>query len=362
MAQNRQELLFPFGGLNDSEAASDQPDGTTVEAVNMRPFDPTNGKRRGSQRSGLRKYASVTATEQINGSERIQALIPVTYDKRRISYEMLTMPTKEWEAITPSLGTGYAAEVDAKGTVYMFDGINSILKYNPDGVLLDTITLPTAETEEVITRIAIDEFDSLFVAINGTINSRVLKYSYDEDRGYLQDWDLPVFDLIRDFKVKSDVLTVAIDTDSGSSALTSSINAYVGTSFTTVPTLAWSKQIPGPVSGLEMTNSSIFYISQPNATRGLQNDTYYYNTVNWTPTELTRFAQRSHFWFDASNLEASGFDVDDGVRITDDIGNITTRTDYSDFTATDTTERRLLVPSRAYLQTEGLANIKRKGP
>ena len=175
MAQNRQELLFPFGGLNDSEAASDQPDGTTVEAVNMRPFDPTNGKRRGSQRSGLRKYASVTATEQINGSERIQALIPVTYDKRRISYEMLTMPTKEWEAITPSLGTGYAAEVDAKGTVYMFDGINSILKYNPDGVLLDTITLPTAETEEVITRIAIDEFDSLFVAINGTINSRVLK-------------------------------------------------------------------------------------------------------------------------------------------------------------------------------------------
>ena len=56
MAENRTELLFPFGGLNDSEAASDQPDGTTIEVVNMRPFDPISGRRRGSQRAGLTKY------------------------------------------------------------------------------------------------------------------------------------------------------------------------------------------------------------------------------------------------------------------------------------------------------------------
>ncbi len=101
MEENRAEILFPFGGLNDAEAASDQPDGTTTEIVNMRPFDPQSGKRRGSQRAGMSKYSTQLV---VSDASRVQALLPVTYDKARLTYTQLTTPTKEWKQLTRHSG------------------------------------------------------------------------------------------------------------------------------------------------------------------------------------------------------------------------------------------------------------------
>ena len=363
MPENRQELLFPFGGLNDSEAASDQPDGTTVEAVNMRPFDPTNGRRRGAQRSGLKKWATVSAAEQINGTNRLQALIPVKYDQRRITYEMLTTPTKEWEAITPSFGTGYATEIDEDGNIYIFEGTNSVLKYNADGTKLASITLPANEGETVVPRLAIDEFKSIFVALNGAIGGRVIKYSLDEERGYLQDWITILSGHIRDFSVKNDLLMACVDREPDAEGTTASMLAYIGTSFSTSPTFAWEKAIPGPVSGLSLTSSAVFFASQANSSRGLLDETYNYNTVKWTPTEIDEATERMHFWLDASNFADAGYDFDNDDRITGSIDNIISRTDYHTFEAFDTTQRRMRVPDETRMETSSNTNEwTRKAP
>ena len=352
--KSRQELLFPFGGLNDSEAASDQPDGTTVEAVNMRPFDPTNGRRRGAQRSGLKKLARVTAAEQINGSNRIQALVPVTYDQRLLAYKMLSMPTEVWSAITPSLGAGYAAETDSYGNVYLFDGVTSILKYNPTGTLLGSILLPSSGDDAVVPRIVFDEFNSLFVALNASYGGRVIKFSFDEERGYQQTWTITCGEFIRDFSVQNDMLIVCADWLAGEITTTgSSILAYLGTSFSSAPEFAWEKPAPGPISALSLTSSGIYYASAPNRSRIQYNDTdYRVNVVNWSPTELANIAGRMHYWLDPShfNSEDAGHTFEDEDYINETIQNITTRTDYEAFQAFDLTLRNMNRPGNDKLR------------
>lgn len=359
MPNNRQELLFPFGGLNDSEAASDQPDGTTIEVVNMRPFDPTNGKRRGSQRSGLSKYSSAL----VSGSSRIQSIVPVQYDKTRINYSVLDAPTKEWEVITPSFGTGFSVVTDADGNIYVLDGVNAVVKYNPDGVKLDAVVLPTYTNESVVERLVLDEFKSFYVGLRGNVGSRIIKYTLDEERGYLQSWSLILAGELRDFSVNSDVLVASIDRLEDNTGQTASVVTYIGTSFSTAPVLAWEKDIPGPVNGLAVTSTAIYYTSKANDSRGLLDDTYYYNSVKWSPTELTTATQRFHYWLDASNFVDAGYDAVNGERINFNIESIVERSDYASFTAVDQTSRKLKKPSAAQMAVGGSSiNMTRKAP
>ena len=67
-------LDFPFNGLNETEAKRRQPQGTTPDCLNVRPFDGIAQQRRGSQRGGLSKYL----TNAVNGSNFIQAIDQAT--------------------------------------------------------------------------------------------------------------------------------------------------------------------------------------------------------------------------------------------------------------------------------------------
>ncbi len=64
------ELPFPFSGINETEAKRRQPKGTTPDCLNVRPFDPIAGDRRGGQRGGIDKYVAA----QINGVNSIQVI------------------------------------------------------------------------------------------------------------------------------------------------------------------------------------------------------------------------------------------------------------------------------------------------
>ena len=68
------DIPFPFKGINDIAANRFQPEGTTPDALNVRPFDPISKRLRGGQRSGLEKYIA----DAVNGSNRIQLLGQVT--------------------------------------------------------------------------------------------------------------------------------------------------------------------------------------------------------------------------------------------------------------------------------------------
>lgn len=64
------ELPFPFSGINETEAKRRQPQGTTPDCLNVRPFDGIDNRRRGSQRGGLSKYLDDT----VNGTNAIQEI------------------------------------------------------------------------------------------------------------------------------------------------------------------------------------------------------------------------------------------------------------------------------------------------
>ena len=103
------KLAFPFKGLNENLAYQDQPDGTTVDAQNVRPYpaDTSNsngnseaqGRARGGQRPGLKKLASgsfATSSPSIQGFDHIT-----------------------WSDLTPLFGEGHAIMGVTSGGSYM---------------------------------------------------------------------------------------------------------------------------------------------------------------------------------------------------------------------------------------------------
>ncbi len=64
------DIPFPFSGINEVAANRRQPESTTPDALNVRPFDAIAGRRRGGQRNGIGKYI----TSAVNGTNAIQAI------------------------------------------------------------------------------------------------------------------------------------------------------------------------------------------------------------------------------------------------------------------------------------------------
>lgn len=72
MAIDRQpiEIPFPLKGIDETWAYRRQPQGTSPDALNVRPYDSINHRLRGGQRDGLSKYYA----DAVNGTEDIQAI------------------------------------------------------------------------------------------------------------------------------------------------------------------------------------------------------------------------------------------------------------------------------------------------
>lgn len=67
------EIPFPLKGIDDNWAFRRQPEGTTPDALNVRPYDVYDRRLRGGQRGGHAKYLD----DAVNGAETIQALAQV---------------------------------------------------------------------------------------------------------------------------------------------------------------------------------------------------------------------------------------------------------------------------------------------
>ncbi len=68
------DIPFPLKGYDEGAAYRQQPEGTSPDCLNVRPYDVNGERRRGGQRPGLSKYISDT----VNGSNAIQAMGQVT--------------------------------------------------------------------------------------------------------------------------------------------------------------------------------------------------------------------------------------------------------------------------------------------
>lgn len=131
-------IPLPFGGVSEAAAFTDQPDGTTVDALNVLPRDPRTDRRRISKRPGLVNLFN----EQLNGTHPIQDINEVVVSLTETIFEELDAPEEEW---TADLGVDIkAVAVDPDGYVYVVGdrdavGGKSVWKLDPDdGTTLDS--------------------------------------------------------------------------------------------------------------------------------------------------------------------------------------------------------------------------------
>jgi len=112
------EFLYPFKGIDENWAFRRQPEGTTPDALNVRPFDGLEHRARGGQRGGLSKYVADT----VNGVNRIQALgqVTVALDPSAVTADTLldaepftyangllsTVGSTKWDVFEKAAGAG----------------------------------------------------------------------------------------------------------------------------------------------------------------------------------------------------------------------------------------------------------------
>lgn len=204
---------LPLGGLNQNEAFSEQPPRTSRDVKNMRGVDPSNGRRRLAQRSGVSKYNS----NQINSSNKIQALGQITFEDRRLTYTADSAPDssdKLWETAVPSKEDTYGARVSARtGDIYVTDG-RSFSVLNTAGTVLATYTVPLDDNGFSLRLIELDPSDNVYLAVysGGTAPSseRVLyKYALQIDGTYEIDWTLTLSEYVAAMKYRNGSLYVA---------------------------------------------------------------------------------------------------------------------------------------------------------
>lgn len=107
--RNRQyrTLKFPFKGLDVGRAFDNQPDGTCVDCLNVRGFDPRTGRRRGAQRAGLTRYLNAQAGGSATKIQDINQLI--------------THQTSVTASTTQIQNSNYINLAVANGVLYLFD-------------------------------------------------------------------------------------------------------------------------------------------------------------------------------------------------------------------------------------------------
>ena len=369
MEENRAELIFPFGGLNDSEALTDQPEATTTEAVNVRPYDPVTGRRRGAQRPGLKNYNA----SALVADTRVQSLLPVPYAQNRLNYSELSTPTQDWAVVTPSQGTASAMTVDKNGYIYVFDGTTGVVKYNADGTKLATMPLPASVGAAATKRVAVDEFGHVFAGVSGVNGSLVQRWKLTEDDVYQLSWLLEVPGILRDMKIINDLLYVAQDNGPylDVTAL-SEITVYAGLQSDYTPPEIWQKDVPHPLHAFDVTSSgALYWTAAPNAERlGTSGGggTYAESQVDWTPLRMTNIASRLHHWMDAAYIpeQSTGIEHLDYVNSGKSIPSITARTDapYSDVgvSAHDTSARAMEGPDDTWAKIQTGVNASKNEP
>jgi len=94
------ELRFPYSGLNEAFAFNGQRPDTSAKLQNVRAFDPTSGRSRGSQRAGLTKYLSA---QHEGGANHIQGLFSAAFAKDA-AYSATTLPTRDIKRIAVCAG------------------------------------------------------------------------------------------------------------------------------------------------------------------------------------------------------------------------------------------------------------------
>ena len=166
MALERINIPFPLGGLSEDYAFSSQPPGTTREALNVRGQDPKTGRTRGAQRPGHTLYLSAAAVT----NENIKEIGSVASADSLLTYAennggTVTAARAEFRLDSPNGENMRDMFIDEFENIYMLQERHSWVKYNPDGGIINEITVPMEDAPATINlrAITVDKFQNVFV-------------------------------------------------------------------------------------------------------------------------------------------------------------------------------------------------------
>lgn len=157
-------LSFPLGGIVNSTAASVQPEGTTTDALNVRPKASANGRLTGGRRPGLTRVSAA----RVNGANPVRRLITTMRQDPRVTFSGVTngVVTDELKLALPLRTPIYGGATDAQGNLYVIDGLATLVKLSPDLSTVWTKALPTANQAQRARAIAVDGFGTVFAAVS----------------------------------------------------------------------------------------------------------------------------------------------------------------------------------------------------
>lgn len=304
----------PFGGLSDDLAFGDQVPGTTREAKNVRTIDPTNGRRRIAQRSGLDKYN----TTAITAATAVKDLTSVVFDSKNITYANDTDPDEAWITVTPSEMDCLNGKSDRQGNVYALNGSAGVVKYNSKGTELWQLAIPTLDEEHVVRALHVDDFDCIYVGVSTggqQSKARIWKFGQLIDDGGAEEiWEADLGAYCEELIVRADKLYALLNDTNGrlsSVAVLQEID-------TIRPSVTSQFQVPHLAEGMAIKeDGSVLVAVDQDSTnlsmRGQDRPTPTYITpwIDWTPLDLSDAEDRIWSWYNAKETER--FDVAGGV-------------------------------------------------
>ena len=188
--QQNVDLQYPYEGLSETYAYSDQPVGTTRDERNMRSFDPTTGRMRGTQRSGIEL---MTGDAPANGFSKISSLVSVQREVNPYSWSVLATAQNEAtigfdrEHLFDGLSNCIDLRRDTFDTYWALADGGEVVKLNSDGGVIKRIDVTADDANELFPRrLAVDDYGNFFVA-SGQISGHA---SLDNGRAWVKGYEL----------------------------------------------------------------------------------------------------------------------------------------------------------------------------
>lgn len=310
-------IPWPERGVSEGRANDEQPALTTREGVNVRGIDPTTGRVRGAQRSGMSRFI----TDKVAGDGfKVQDIVSVTYDNKNTTYSSPGVEGAETtaSATLPGKQNCWQVVVDNQANVYALDPKAAVVKYNSELTELWKLNVAMIDEAGELRTIAVDGAYWVYVGVStGGDISKARIYAYEQKENTFvtgteatikaeRVWEFNAGGFIERIDIRDGKLYAAVnDTRRGRSwvVVLEQIN-------TAVPIEQKRWDIPYPANDISVSpkDGSVYTAHEPNSERGrdLQNQSSVGAWVDWIPTQLPSWDKRVWGWWDSSDIDGDG--------------------------------------------------------
>lgn len=318
------------GGLNESTAPGEQPQGTYREGVNVRGIGPKSGRRVwGAQRAGLRQIGDAFegayprhvafAAKLLNAFDFVELSPTADPD---------ATPSAVAVAWTARLGEQVldVAEGPLDGAGYFLVASGDVVVVNPEGTEQedDRVTSATPQGFTAVPRVFVDEQGAVYTAATRDRQfeggaGRVYRWVKDADGIWAQAWEAVIQGPISTFVVDRGLLYIAEEGLEDEDVEVFPALTRIGAP-TLGPEIAWRQTIiPQPVLDLAVTKRGQCLLSSPtNQERaaGSSAGGFTARAVDWTPPEIVSWETNAWAWVDAFAVNGEDSVPEDGAVVT----------------------------------------------